>query len=85
MDRNRIELDQKFTDLINSISVFRKDLMKVTSVAQTDLGMTFGYKSPSVATAGGGTSERRPHAATATPAISPVTSPHINLIILVSS
>ena len=39
--------------------------------------MTFGYKSPSVATAGGIASERRPHTATATPAISPVTSSHI--------
>ena len=39
--------------------------------------MTFGYKSPSVATAEGIASERRPHTATATPAISPVTSSHI--------
>ena len=77
MGRNRIELDQKFTDLINSISVFRKDLTKVASVAQTDLHMKFGFKSPSVATAGGGANERRPHAATATPAIIPVASPYI--------
>ena len=77
MDRNQIELDQKFTDLIDSISVFKKDLMKVSSVAQTDPDVKCGFKSPSVAIAGDIASERRPHAATATPAISPVTSLYI--------
>ena len=77
MGRNQIELDQEFTDLINAISVFRKDLMKVASVAQTDLDMKFGFKSPSVETAGDIASERCPHAATATPAISPPTSSYI--------
>ena len=77
MDRNRIELDQKFTDLINLISVFKKDLTKIAIVAQTDFDVKCGFKSPSVATAGDIAIERRPHAAIATPPISLVTSSYI--------
>ena len=72
MGRNRIELDSKFTDLIDMISVFKKDLKKVASIAQTDLDIKYGVKSPSVATAVGIASERRLHA-TSTPVISPTT------------
>ena len=50
MDRNRIELDQKFTDLIDLISVFKKDLMKVASVAQTGRIARCGSTTSSVAT-----------------------------------
>ena len=44
MGRNRIELDSKFTDLIDMISVFKKDLKKVASIAQTDLDLEVWLK-----------------------------------------